>query len=164
MDFFKVIEYIQYPPRPTCTVYQHVLQIYHLGIFIESFVNKLCRLCLSSVCVDDRSKVTGKDWRKIHRFSLILIRPTPDNEKTIKWALLYSVFNPGRPLIQWRPTQSCVPAQNVFCCLKGQGPSNNFKCLSIDTTHTPPPVPLDSTFKVFFIYAEIKFFYKIYEK
>ena len=65
MDFFKVIEYIQYPPLTTCTLYQHVLQIYHLGIFIESFVNKLCRLCLSSLCVDDLSKLTGKGRRKI---------------------------------------------------------------------------------------------------
>ncbi len=41
-----------------------VLQIYHLGIFIESFVNKLCRLCLSSLCVEGRGKGKGKGLKK----------------------------------------------------------------------------------------------------
>jgi hypothetical protein len=85
VDFLKVIEHT-IPPlsHVYSTLYQHVLRIYHLGIFIESSVNKLCRFCLSSLCVDDLSKVAEKVEENLeilrntdHRSSLILIRPTP---------------------------------------------------------------------------------------
>jgi hypothetical protein len=82
--------------------------------------------------------------------------PLRHNKKSIKRALRYSVFNSGRPLIQWRPLRSCFTAPKRFLLFKGPGSLKFFflywrKCrvikgLSIDTTPTPPFVPLDSTF------------------
>ncbi len=76
--------------------------------------------------------------------------------------------DPGHaPWFNDAPWVVVYPLKNVFSCLKGRGPSNIFlsrrKCslikgLSIDTTHTPPPVPLDSTFK-----ASVKMWFSILE-